>query len=111
MKKFITGLFCIISLISINSANAAMTKEANQLYFQACRYENQNNYEAAINAIKEALEKNGEEAILYVKLAGLYTDICDYENALGAYKAAIKLRPDDAFIYISMGNILQTLGD
>ena len=52
MKKFITGLLCVLSLISINNAEAAMTKEANQLYYQACRYENQNNYEAAINSIK-----------------------------------------------------------
>ena len=92
-------------------ANAEMTKEAHALYQKACQLEFQSNIEGAIQLIRQAIEKSGNESILYTKLAGLYADLGDYNNALGAYKAAIKLRPNDAFIYISIGNILQTTGD
>ena len=54
---------------------------------------------------------NGDDAMLYTKIAGLYADTGNYEQALSAYKKAVRLRPNDAFIYISMGNILQTMGD
>ena len=92
-------------------ACAEMSKEAQQLYQQACRLELQNNLEGAVKLVVKAIDLSGEDAILYTKLAGLYADLGDYKSALGAYKAAIKLRPNDAFIYISIGNILQNSGD
>ena len=88
-----------------------MTKEAHALYQQACNYEYRSDYLSAISTIQKALAINGDDAMLYTKIAGLYSDVGRYEDALGAYKKAIKLRPNDAFIYISMGNILQTMGD
>ena len=92
-------------------AEAKMTKEAHVLYQQACAYEYKSDYNMAIKIIQQALQINGEDAMLYTKIAGLYSDIGKYEEALSAYKKAVKLRPNDAFIYISMGNILQTIGD
>ena len=64
-----------------------------------------------ISIVQKALAINGDDAMLYTKIAGLYSDIGNYEESLGAYKKALKLRPNDAFIYISIGNILQTMGD
>ena len=110
MKKILVSLF-IILVATAGQANATMTKEAHQLYQEACQLEYRNNYESAIEKIRAAIDMSGEDAILYTKLAGLYADIGDYDNALGAYKIAIRLRPNDAFIYISIGNILQTTGD
>ena len=57
-----------------------MTKEAHQLYQEACQLEYRNNYDAAISKIREAIDMTGEDAILYTKLAGLYADIGDYDN-------------------------------
>lgn len=110
MKKILVSLI-IILVATAGQANATMTKEAHQLYQEACQLEYRNNYESAIEKIRAAIDMSGEDAILYTKLAGLYADIGDYDNALGAYKIAIRLRPNDAFIYISIGNILQTTGD
>ena len=84
MKKIFVSLF-IILMMTTNPANATMTKEAHQLYQEACQLEYRNNYDAAISKIREAIDMTGEDAILYTKLAGLYADIGDYDNALGTY--------------------------
>lgn len=92
-------------------ADAKMSNEAHVLYQKACQLEYQHKYSEAIQFIYDAIKENGDDAILYTKLAGLYTDLGDNQNALAAYKRAIKLRPNDAFIYISIGNILQNMND
>ena len=50
---------------------AYMTPEANILYQQACTLEYQRNYKEAIEKVKEAINLAGEDALLYIKLAGL----------------------------------------
>ena len=109
-KLCITSLAAIVFL-SLLQAEAKMTKEAHALYQQACSYEYKSDYKTAISIIQKAIAINGDDAMLYTKIAGLYADAGNYEEALGAYKKAVKLRPNDAFIYISIGNILQNMGD
>ena len=104
------AILCTLSAMA-TPVEARMTKEAHALYQQACAYEYRSDYNTAIRIIQQALEINGEDAMLYTKIAGLYSDIGNYQESLSAYKKAVKLRPNDAFIYISMGNILQTVGD
>jgi len=104
------AILCTMSAMS-TPVEARMTKEAHALYQQACAYEYKSDYNTAIRIIKQALQINGDDAMLYTKIAGLYSDIGNYNESLAAYKKAVKLRPNDAFIYISMGNILQTIGD
>ncbi len=110
LKRFIS-ILAIILFINGASADAKMSNEAHNLYQKACQLEYQHKYSEAIQLIYEAIKANGDDAILYTKLAGLYTDLGDNQNALAAYKRAIKLRPNDAFIYISIGNILQNMND
>ena len=111
-KKLYVSLAILCTLSAMSTpAEAKMTKEAHALYQQACAYEYKSDYNTAIRIIEQALEINGEDAMLYTKIAGLYSDIGNYQESLSAYKKAVKLRPNDAFIYISMGNILQTIGD
>ena len=110
-KKIYVSLLLLCALGIMPSVEAKLTKEAHALYQQACSYEYKNDYNTAIRIIQQALQMNGDDAMLYTKIAGLYADTGNYEQALSAYKKAVKLRPNDAFIYISMGNILQTMGD
>ena len=111
-KKLYVSLAILCTLSAMTTpAEAKMTKEAHALYQQACAYEYKSDYNTAIRIIQQALEINGEDAMLYTKIAGLYSDIGNYQESLSAYKKAVKLRPNDAVIYISMGNILQTIGD
>ena len=110
-KKLYVSLLAIALSLASMSVEARMTKEAHALYQEACNYEYKGDYVNAISTIQKALNMNGDDAMLYTKIAGLYADAGNYEEALGAYKKAVKLRPNDAFIYISIGNILQTMGD
>lgn len=110
-KKIYVSLLLLCLVCAVQRADAKLTKEAHDLYQQACQYEYKNDFNSAIGTINRALEINGDDAMLYTKIAGLYADTGNYKEALSAYKKAVKLRPNDAFIYISMGNILQTMGD
>ena len=110
-KKFYVSLLGIVLFLSASQVEARMSKEAHALYQEACSYEYKGDFVNAISTIQRALNINGDDPMLYTKIAGLYADAGNYEEALGAYKKALKLRPNDAFIYISIGNILQTMGD
>ena len=110
-KKLNVSLLIFCLALGISQSDAKLTKEAHDLYQQACSYEYKSDYNTAISIINKALAINGDDAMLYTKIAGLYADAGNYKEALSAYKKAVRLRPNDAFIYISMGNILQTLGD
>ena len=110
-KKLCISFLGIMMFFLSSQVEAKMTKEAHALYQDACNYEYKGDYTNAIDTIQKALNLNGDDAMLYTKIAGLYADTGNYEEALGAYKKALKIRPNDAFIYISIGNILQTMGD
>ena len=110
-KKFCITILGIVMFFMSSQVDAKMTKEAHALYQDACNYEYKGDYTNAITTIQRALNLNGDDAMLYTKIAGLYADTGNYEEALGAYKKALRIRPNDAFIYISIGNILQTMGD
>ena len=110
-KKVYVSLLGIVMFLSSLQVEAKMTKEAHALYQEACSYEYKGDYVNAISIIQKAININGDDAMLYTKIAGLYADAGNYEEALGAYKKAVKFRPNDAFIYISIGNILQSMGD
>ena len=100
-KKLYVSLAILCTLSAMTTpAEAKMTKEAHALYQQACAYEYKSDYNTAIRIIQQALEINGEDAMLYTKIAGLYSDIGNYQESLSAYKKAVKLRPNDAFIYL-----------
>ena len=109
-KKIYLSVFAILISLTTIQVEAKMTKEAHALYQEACTYEYKSDYNTAISIIQKALALNGDDAMLYTKIAGLYSDVGNYQEALSAYKKAVKLRPNDAFIYISIGNILQTMG-
>lgn len=110
--KYINYALVIAMLLTISSpasVEAKMTKEAHSLYQQACSFEYKRNYQQAIDIMKKALEINGDDAMLYTKIAGLYAETGDTNAALDAYNKALKLQPNDAFIYISVGGLYQNL--
>ena len=110
-NKLCISILGIVLFLSSVQVEAKMTKEAHMLYQEACSYEYKGDYATALSIIQKALNVNGDDAMLYTKIAGLFADAGNYEEALGAYKKALRIRPNDAFIYISIGNILQTMGD
>ena len=111
-KKLYVSLAILCTLSAMSTpAEAKMTKEAHSLYQQACTYEYKRNYSQAIDIMKKAIEINGDDAMLYTKIAGLYAEIGEINSALEAYNKALKIQPNDAFIHISVGSLYQNLQD
>ena len=111
MNKNKIVLLLAILLFTQVSSNAKMTKEAHNLYKTASMYEHNQDYQNAIKYLEKAVAINGDDSILYTKLAGLYSNIGDNATSLSYYKKALKLNPADGFLYVSIGNILQSMGD
>ena len=87
-----------------------MSPEASALYQEACSLEYQHNYPQAVEKVLAAIKLSPDDAMLYTKLAGLYTDMDKYDDAVQTYTKVIELRPNDAFVYISLGSIYETQG-
>ena len=109
-KKILT--ICLLSgLISISLPSSAyMPPEASVLYQQACSAEHEQDLKTAISMLEKAIEISGDDAMLYTKLAGIYSEIDEFDKALANYNKVIKINPDDAFIYISIGSIYESQG-
>ena len=76
-KVYISLLLCSL-LISSTNVEAKLTKEAHALYQQACDSEYKSDYNGAIKIIQHAIDINGDDAMLYTKIAGLYSDTGKY---------------------------------
>lgn len=108
-KKIIVTAF-ILALCGSVPAYSAMSPQASSLYQEACTLEYQKNYQLAIEKVLEAVKFSPNDAMLYTKLAGLYTDTDNLDKAVQMYSKVIELRPNDAFVYISLGSIYETQG-
>ena len=100
----------MFSLISGSPAVNAMSSEAGSLYQEACTLEYNRDFAQAVEKIREAIKLSPDDAMLYTKLAGLYTDMDKFDEAIQAYQKVTELKPTDSFIYISMGSIYETRG-
>ena len=110
-KNKIKALLLIFLCFCLMPAYAKMSKEANQLYNEAIRFENGNRFSDAIDLILKAMNNSKDDITLTTKLAGLYARNGEIDNAIKAYNDAINLNPNDAFLYISLGNIYQQKGE
>lgn len=93
IKKQILLSAVILSMVAPIPAQAYMSSEANSLYQQACTLEYQHNLPEAVNKLNQAIQLAGDEAMLYTKLAGIYTDMDEYDKAVETYLKVIQLRP------------------
>ena len=87
-KKVYVSLLGIVMFLSSLQVEAKMTKEAHALYQEACSYEYKGDYVNAISIIQKAININGDDAMLYTKIAGLYEDAGNYEEAEKLIKEA-----------------------
>lgn len=110
INKHIITTACILSLLAGIPAYSAMSPEASSLYQEACTLEYQRNFDQAVAKVLEAIKLSPDDAMLYTKLAGLYTDMSKFDEAIQTYEKVIELRPNDAFVYISLGSIYETQG-
>ena len=107
-KNLLTAF--LVSGLSIAGipAYSYMSPEASTLYQEACSAEHQQDLKGAISKLEQAIAVSGGDAMLYTKLAGIYSEIDEFDKALENYNKVIKINPDDAFIYISIGSIYES---
>ena len=108
-KSLLTSILVSTLVFNITPA-LALTPEASLLYQEACSAEHQQDLKGAIAKLEQAIQVSGGDAMLYTKLAGLYTETDNTEKALATYRKVIELKPDNAFVYISIGSIYETQG-
>ena len=67
----------LISSLAFGStqAFAYMSPEASGLYQEACSAEHQQDLKEAISKLEQAAAISSDDAMIYTKLAGLYTEI------------------------------------
>lgn len=109
-KKILTAFLVSGLCINILPAYSHMSPEAGILYQEACSAEHQQDLKGAIAKLEQAIAVSGGDAMLYTKLAGIYSEIDEYDKALENYNKVININPDDAFIYISIGSIYESQG-
>ena len=106
-KKILIAL--LLTLILSGTANS-MPPAANYLYQEACSAEYKEDYNTAINKLKEALTIATDDVMILTKLAGVYSELGDYDKALNTYAKVAELKPSDGYIYVSIGSIYENLG-
>ena len=70
----------------------------------------QGNYAAALTFFQKAIEKNPQDADVWVYLGYCYGKLCHYQDAIEAYKQAIRINPDYAGAHYNLGNAYRELG-
>ena len=109
-KQLLTTILVSALVLGAQATNAQMTPEATTLYQEACTAEHQQDLKDAISKLEKAIAVSGGDAMLYTKLAGIYSEIDQYDKALENYKKVTEINPDDAFVYISIGSIYENQG-
>ena len=85
MKKNLLLTICAVScLVSNNFAQAKMSDQSNKLYNSAIVQEQEGNYQRALDYILKAIQYSPDDAVLNIKLAGLYANIGKYQEAISA---------------------------
>ena len=76
---------CIMAFGLQNSVKAAMSEQANELYTQAIKFENEERYEDALDLILKALNTSYNDIVLITKLGGLYAHLGELDKAAQVY--------------------------
>ena len=109
-KNLLTAILVSGLCINVIPAYSYISPEASMLYQEACSAEHSQDLKGAIQKLEQAISVSGGDAMLYTKLAGIYSEIDEFDKALENYNKVIKINPDDAFIYISIGSIYENQG-
>ena len=91
-KSILAGLLISSLAFGSTQAFAYMSPEASSLYQEACSAEHQQDLKEAISKLEQAAAISSDDAMIYTKLAGLYTEIGENDKALGIYKKVIELK-------------------
>ena len=86
LTAFLVSGLCVAGI----PAYCYMSPEASTLYQQACSAEHQQDLKEAIAKLEQAIAISGGDAMLYTKLAGIYSEIDEFDKALENYNKVKK---------------------
>ena len=84
---------------------------AANFFYKGLAAENENNFDAAINNYKRAIEIYPEYAMPYANLGNVYNNRGEFETALAYYKKVLELNPKFTEVYINIGNVYYGMKD
>lgn len=109
-------IFFILLFPAISFAQAGLdtkSKKAADLYMVADNFRVRGQYEQAINALTEAIQKDKKFTEAYYRLGIVYRSMKDYERAINNFKYALKLTEDirkKKMIWFEMGDAYMASG-
>lgn len=77
---------------------------ANTLY-------NNGQYQDAASAFEKILEENGDQSVVWAKLAMTYTKLDNSQKAAASYEKAIELDPQNTAYLQNLGSVYASMGD
>ena len=75
------------------------------------QFYNLGQYEQAVEAFKEGLEKNDELPALWAHLGNAYSKMKQYDQAVEVYQRAINISPEDPTLFQNLGGIYSATGN
>jgi tetratricopeptide (TPR) repeat protein len=87
----------------IFNALTADSNDAQLFYRKGLKEMWQKNYVAALTCFQKAIEKNPQDAEIWVYLGICYDELGHYQDAIESYKQAIRIKPDYADARYNLG--------
>lgn len=110
MRKIRWGLLCfVIVALGLGCAPARQDDSAGH-YKKGVDLYKQGRYEKAIEAFKQAIRLNPDDADVYHVLGLVYAGLGRWQEAIESYKQAIRLNPDDVEAHNNLGMAYFNLG-
>jgi tetratricopeptide (TPR) repeat protein len=89
---------------------AARPDHANALNLLGIVASQTGRHELAVELIRQAVQKNGQDASYFSNLGTAFFDHGKLDEAVGAYRQAIRVKPDYAEAYCNLGSALEQQG-
>jgi YD repeat-containing protein len=94
------------------TAEPSYSETAKSLYQKGVASLGSRRYGEAVQALKESIQLDPNDAIAYAKLGLAYSGLGQYKEAIPVFKMAVHIRPEaiDAEVYYQLGQAYRSLG-
>lgn len=110
MRKIRWGLLCFVIVALGLGCAPARQDDSSDHYKKGVDLYKQGRYEKAIEAFKQAIRLNPDDADVYHVLGLVYAGLGRWQEAMESYKQALRLNPDDAEAHNNLGMAYFNLG-
>jgi len=101
----------LFSLVAFSLLPACTACESTSLILKGTDYQNNGQYDKALECFNKAIELDPKDYLGYVGRGEVYSEFVRYEEAIADFDTAIRLNPEDDEAYFEKGQVLEKLGD